>query len=125
MRFLVPVTMAGVLLLPMAAACADDAPPDPNEVVVTAPLARTREDVIAGISVIAGTDLARDLRSTVADTLAHLPGVTSSSFGPSASRPILRGFQGARIRVLSDGVGSFDVSSTSVDHAVIINPLLA
>jgi iron complex outermembrane receptor protein len=117
--------LAGALLVPTGAAWADDAPPDPQEVVVTAPLARTREDVIAGVSVISGTDLARDLKPTVADTLSHLPGVTSSSFGPSASRPILRGFQGARIRVLSDGVGSFDVSSTSVDHAVIINPLLA
>lgn len=119
-------TIAGALLLfPSTAALADDAPPNANEVIVTAPLARTREDVIAGVSVISGTDLARDLRPTIADTLAHLPGVTSSSFGPSASRPILRGFQGPRIRVLSDGVGSFDVSSTSVDHAVIINPLLA
>jgi iron complex outermembrane receptor protein len=125
MKFVVAGTMMGAMLLPMAAARADDAPPNPNEVVVTAPLARTREDVIAGVSVISGTDLARDLKPTIADTLAHLPGVTSSSFGPSASRPILRGFQGARIRVLSDGVGSFDVSSTSVDHAVIINPLLA
>jgi len=116
--------MTAAIVLPFAAAQAD-APPDPGEVIVTAPLARTREDVIAGTSVIAGTDLARDLKPTVADTLQHLPGVSATSFGPSASRPILRGFQGARIRVLTDGVGSFDVSSTSVDHAVIINPLLA
>ena len=124
MRHVVAGGLVSALLIPAACAWAD-APPNPNEVVVTAPLARTREDVIAGISVIAGTDLARDLRPTIADTLSHLPGVTSSSFGPSASRPILRGLQGARVRVLSDGIGSFDVSSTSVDHAVIINPLLA
>jgi iron complex outermembrane recepter protein len=102
-----------------------DAPPAPNEVVVTAPLARTREDVIAGISVIGGLDLARDRRSTIADSLLHVPGVSATSFGPSASRPVLRGQQGARIRVLTDGIGSFDVSATSVDHAVAINPLLA
>ena len=116
--------LAGVVLVPAGAAWAD-APPNPNEIVVTAPLARSREDVIAGVSVITGDDLARVLKPTVADTLAHLPGVTSSAFGPSASRPILRGFQGPRVRVLTDGVGSFDVSATSVDHAVIINPLLA
>jgi iron complex outermembrane receptor protein len=124
MRKLMAATMTAVLILPLAEARADT-PPDINEIIVTAPLARTREDVIAGTSVISGTDLARNLRPTIADTLTHLPGVSSSSFGPSASRPILRGFQGARVRVLSDGVGSFDVSSTSVDHAVIINPLLA
>src|SRR3546814_14621408 len=42
-----------------------------------------------------------------------------------SSRPILRGFQGERVRVLTDGIGAFDVSNTSVDHAVAINPLLA
>lgn len=124
MRKRMAVTMTAVLVLPLTEAQADGMP-NPNEIIVTAPLARTREDVIAGTSVIGGTDLARDLKPTIADTLIHLPGVSSSSFGPSASRPILRGFQGARVRVLSDGVGSFDVSSTSVDHAVIINPLLA
>jgi iron complex outermembrane recepter protein len=122
-RFALTLPLAGGMLL--AAPAFADAPPLPNEVVVTAPLARTREDVIAGISVIGGVDLARDRRPTIADTLTHVPGVSASSFGPSASRPILRGQQGARVRVLTDGVGSFDVSNTSVDHAVIINPLLA
>ena len=37
--------------------------------------------------------------------------------------PVLRGFQGERVRVLTDGIGSLDVSNTSVDHAVAINPL--
>ncbi|WP_420141808.1 TonB-dependent receptor [Sphingomonas sp.] len=123
LRFAMALPLAGgAVIAPPALA---DAPPAPNEVVVTAPLARTREDVIAGISVVGGIDLARDRRATVADTLAHVPGVSSTSFGPNASRPILRGQQGARVRVLTDGVGSFDVSTTSVDHAVIINPLLA
>ena len=38
---------------------------------------------------------------------------------------MLRGFQGERVRVLTDGIGSLDVSSTSADHAVAINPLTA
>ncbi len=45
--------------------------------------------------------------------------------GPNASRPVLRGLQGERVRVMTDGIGSIDVSNTSVDHAVAINPLLA
>jgi iron complex outermembrane receptor protein len=117
-------SLTAVLLTPAVSAAGGE-PTNPSEIIVTAPLARTREDVIAGTSVISGLDLARNLRPTIADTLTHLPGVSASSFGPNASRPILRGFQGARIRVLTDGVGSFDVSSTSVDHAVVINPLLA
>ena len=38
---------------------------------------------------------------------------------------MLRGFQGERVRALKDGIGSIDVSNTSVDHAVVINPLTA
>ncbi len=38
---------------------------------------------------------------------------------------MLRGLQGERVRVLSDGIGSIDVSNTSVDHATVVNPLLA
>jgi iron complex outermembrane receptor protein len=118
--------LAGVTMLGAAPALADDAaPPSAADIVITAPLSRSREDVIAGVSVLSGTELAQNLKPTIAETLARTPGVSASSFGPSASRPILRGFQGDRVRVLTDGVGSFDASSASVDHAVVINPLLA
>src|SRR5205085_3449168 len=40
-------------------------------------------------------------------------------------RPILRGLSGERVRVLSDGIGSLDLSSSDPDHAVAINPLTA
>ena len=51
--------------------------------------------------------------------------MSATSFGPNASRPILRGLAGERVRVLTDGIGAFDVSNTSADHAVAIDPLLA
>lgn len=99
---------------------------DPKpEIVVTAPFERSRADLLSGISVLAGTALIRDVKPTIGDTLARQPGVSATSFGPNASRPVLRGFQGERVRVLTDGIGSFDVSNTSVDHAVVINPLTA
>lgn len=97
----------------------------PDDIIVTAPVERNEADVLQGTSVLKGADLTRELRPTIGDTLARQPGVSSTSFGPSASRPVLRGFQGDRIRVLTDGIGSIDVSNTSVDHAVIIDPLLA
>jgi iron complex outermembrane recepter protein len=95
------------------------------EIVVTGLLARNRSDLLAGTSVISGEDLERELKPTIGETLSHQAGVSATSFGPNASRPVLRGFQGERVRVLSDGIGSFDVSNTSVDHAVVINPLTA
>lgn len=96
-----------------------------TDIIITAPFARDRADLLSGVSVLEGAALARETRSTIGDTLSRQAGVSSTSFGPNASRPILRGFQGERIRVLTDGIGSFDVANTSVDHAVVINPLLA
>ena len=98
---------------------------DSRDIIITAPITHRETDVLQGTSVLTGEQLTRDLRPTIGDTLQHLPGVSATSFGPNASRPILRGFQGERIRVLTDGIGSIDVSNTSVDHAVIIDPLLA
>ncbi len=99
---------------------------DPSEeIIVTAPFQRNRLDVLSGTSVLTGVELTRDLKPTIGETLERQPGVSATSFGPNASRPILRGFQGERVRVLTDGIGSFDVSNTSVDHAVVINPLTA
>ena len=96
-----------------------------QEIVITGIIQRSEKDVLSGTSVVSGQELTRDLKPTLGETLARQPGVSATSFGPSASRPILRGFQGDRIRVLTDGIGSVDVSNTSVDHAVIIDPLLA
>lgn len=96
-----------------------------GDIVVTGVFLRSQQDILSGTSVLSGVDLVRDLKPTIGDTLTSQPGVSATSFGPNASRPILRGFQGERVRVLTDGIGSFDVSNTSVDHAVVINPLTA
>jgi iron complex outermembrane receptor protein len=95
-----------------------------DEIVVTGQLVREL-DILAGTSVLEDEQLQRELRPQLGETLARLPGVSATSFSPGASRPVLRGFQGERIRVLTDGIGSIDVSNTSADHAVTIDPLTA
>jgi iron complex outermembrane receptor protein len=95
-----------------------------NDIVVTAPFVRNL-NVLAGTQVLTGEDLIREIRPQLGDTLARLPGVSATSFSPGASRPVLRGFQGERVRVLVDGIGSIDVSNTSADHAVTVDPLTA
>ncbi len=82
-------------------------------------------DILAGKSVITGEELQRDVRVQIGDSLTRLPGVSATSFSPGSSRPVLRGLQGERVRVLTDGIGSIDVSNTSADHAVTIDPLTA
>ena len=129
MRIQLPM-FAALLAATAAPVLADDADSDLHngmsaEIIVTAPYARDRATTLSGVTVLQGTELTRELRGTIGDTLSRQAGVSSTSFGPNASRPILRGFQGERVRVLNDGIGSFDVSNTSVDHAVVINPQLA
>ncbi len=129
--FLIGVSLVSLLAMPAAYAQtatqgSDTAPaPRSNDIIVTGVLQQSERDVLQGTSVLSGEALSRALRPTIGETLARLPGVSATSFGPTASRPILRGFQGERIRVLTDGIGSIDVSNTSVDHAVVIDPLLA
>ena len=80
-------------------------------------------DVLAGTSVLTGDELQRNQSGQIGEVLAKLPGVTASGFSPAASRPILRGFSGERVRMLIDGLGIIDASNTSDDHAVAIDPL--
>ena len=96
-----------------------------RDIVVTGVLPRSRQDMLSGVAVLEGDELTQKLRPSIGETLARTPGVSATSFGPSASRPVLRGLQGERVRVLTDGIGSIDVSNTSVDHATVVNPLLA
>lgn len=97
---------------------------DDDMIIVTAPYV-DQLDLLAGTSALSGDELAEDLRGQIGDSLTSLPGVSSTSFSPGSSRPVLRGFQGPRVRVLTDGIGSLDASNTSVDHAVTIDPLTA
>ena len=81
-------------------------------------------DVLAGTSVLEIRDIQRDAVSgQIGDLLTKIPGVSATSFAPGSSRPVLRGQQGERVRVLVDGVGTADVSNTSVDHATTIEPI--
>lgn len=93
-----------------------------KEIVVTAPYLE-RLDILAGTSAISGEILAEKTRAQLGDILTSLPGVSATSFSPGASRPVLRGYQGNRVAVLTDGIGNIDASNTSADHAVTIDTL--
>ncbi len=95
-----------------------------GEIVVTVE-GLTQLDVLAGTNVVEGIELQRNLDGQLGEVLASLPGVSATSFSPGASRPVIRGFSGERVKVLIDGLGSLDVSNTSDDHAVSIDPLTA
>ncbi|MBO9519832.1 MAG: TonB-dependent receptor [Porphyrobacter sp.] len=127
---------AGSSLALSAPALAQDAPAEPapastsaddfhEDVIVVTAGGLDRLDMLAGTSVMDGVDLQRNLSGQIGEVLTKIPGVSASSFSPGASRPVLRGFQGDRVRVLVDGIGAIDASNTSADHAVTIDPLTA
>lgn len=61
---------------------------------------------------------------TVGDLLGREPGISSSYFGPNSGRPVLRGLDGDRARLLQSGLSTMDASTISPDHAVAIDPLV-
>ena len=99
---------------------------DLDEIVVSAnPFGRTLGQTITGVSLLDGQELQERLESSIGETLRTQPGISTTAFGAGASRPIIRGLGGFRVRVLEDGIGTLDVGSTSPDHAVPVEPALA
>lgn len=80
-------------------------------------------DVVAPVSTLQGVNLLLKRASTLGETLESLPGVSQTWFGPNSSRPVIRGLDGDRIKVLNNLGSSFDASSVSVDHNPAIDPL--
>ena len=93
-----------------------------SEVVITGnPLSKLEST--NNVSSLSGLALTQQGQSTLGETLNNLPGVSSTYFGPNASRPIVRGLDGDRIRILSNSGAGLDVSALSYDHAVPMDVL--
>jgi iron complex outermembrane receptor protein len=88
------------------------------------PLGVGSDEMVVPISILNGRELSLRRESTLAETLNSVPGVSNSSFGPSVGRPMIRGMDSDRIRILQNGVNSIDASNLSFDHAVAIDPLI-
>ena len=132
------VSTVSILLLSTvgaySAACAEDQakelalnPPQAlDEIIVSStPLDRTLFESAEQVTVLSGRELQTKAQGSLGATLSGELGIASSGFGPGATRPIIRGLGGDRIRVLENGIGTQDVSNTSPDHAVTVDPLLA
>lgn len=137
-------TVVGALLLVagLAAAAAGEGPPETDgesaaqpapdtrhrehieEIVVTAPLQRTTNELAKPVAVMTEEEIRQRAAPQLGEVLGELPGVSQSYFGPGSSRPVIRGLAGDNIRVLQNGLGLLDASSISPDHAVGVEPLL-
>ncbi|MBE7525815.1 TonB-dependent receptor plug domain-containing protein [candidate division WWE3 bacterium] len=95
-------------------------------VVIAAPAASSSESIgFKADAVVQGDRLRRNRAANLGDTLSHELGVSSSSFGPGAGRPIIRGQDGPRVQILENGIGTGDLSVISPDHAVATETLSA
>jgi len=108
-----------------SARAASDPDSVPTVVVSASALGVVDDDMITPVTSLGGGELVRARESTLGETLATLPGITSSHFGAGASRPVIRGMDGPRVKILSDGAEIQDASTISPDHAVAFEPVLA
>lgn len=81
-------------------------------------------DMAAPVTVMEGATWALQRSATLGASLEGEPGIHATHFGAGASRPIVRGMEGPRVGVLSNGSPLHDASTLSPDHAVAIEPLL-
>ncbi|HLW56552.1 MAG TPA: TonB-dependent receptor plug domain-containing protein, partial [Bacteriovoracaceae bacterium] len=84
---------------------------------------QTLVDFIPSVTTLRGRELQKRRESSIGDTLQTEAGITSSSFGPSAGRPMIRGLDGDRIRILQNSLGTLDASTQSLDHAIPVDTL--
>lgn len=97
-----------------------------DEVIVeAAALPRTVEQLAQPTQVLRGQELEKKISSSLGETLSLEPGVSSTFFGPAASRPVIRGQGGERVRMLSNGLDMIDASALSEDHQVSVDGILA
>jgi iron complex outermembrane receptor protein len=93
-----------------------------EDVVVSAGVSpQSITDTAQSIAVLDERQLIEKLAPTLGETLAQEPGIEQTQFAPGASRPVVRGLGGDRIRILQDGIGAGDASNVSPDHAVSVN----
>ena len=96
----------------------------PTTAVTGNPLGVGSDQMVVPISILNGRELSLKRENTLAETLNSIPGVSNSSFGPSLGRPMIRGMDSDRVKILQNGVNNLDASNLSFDHGVSIDPLI-
>lgn len=115
-----------VTLLASAAQAADDAAPNVSEVVVTAsPIAGDPDRFATIVNQISRDEVLSKGGASLADALRTVPGVAGTGFAAGASRPVIRGMDAQRVKLVENGLSSSDVSDVGPDHGVPIDPLAA
>ncbi len=120
-----PIAWAITALLAHTAWADDASKIDLQNIPVTGnPLGVASDELVVPVSVLNGKELNLRRAATLGETLNGLPGVSATSFGPNSSRPVIRGLDAERVRIMQNSIGVLDASSLSFDHAVGVDPLI-
>jgi iron complex outermembrane recepter protein len=72
---------------------------------------------------VTGAQLRKNLGATLSETLSSQPGFEQRTMGAAPARPVIRGLGDERVLILQDGERTGDVSGSSPDHSVTVDPL--
>ncbi|GAB3466373.1 TonB-dependent receptor [Massilia terrae] len=121
MKYKQRTALAGAILLAFGAPAFAGTPDgDIQKVVITGSAIKGSESdqILNPAKVLSGDELLDKVGSSLGETLSNELGVSASAFGAGASRPIIRGMEGSRVKMLENGMATSDVSGLSNDHAV-------
>ena len=80
-------------------------------------------DAIASVSSVDSNKIVERAAVGIGEVLDGQSGVNKRSFGPGNSRPVIRGFDGDRVLVSTDGVREGSLASQSGDHSEPVDTL--
>lgn len=83
----------------------------------------TTFESIASVDTMDSSQITQRAAVGLGDVLSNEEGVAKRSAGPGSSRPVIRGFDGDRVKVASDGVGVGSLASQSGDHSEPVDTL--
>ena len=97
-----------------------------DEVVISSgPVEMTLSDAVRPADALSFQDLVDASAASLGESVKGKVGITSTYFGPGASRPVIRGVGGNRVSILQQSLTVADASDVSPDHAPAVEALLA
>jgi len=123
-RLFASSALASVFLLGPALAQTRQSLPVESVVVTASPFAEPSDEYASIVNVVTRDDILAQGGANLADSLRDVPGMAATGFASGASRPVIRGMDATRVKVLENGLSSSDVSDIGPDHSVPIDPMV-
>jgi iron complex outermembrane recepter protein len=118
-----PIALACAQLIALSAfssAAQAQQPPVLESIVITGQ--QSPDALVKPFSLIDQDTLNSKGASSIGEALRYEQGMDTTGFGPNASRPIVRGQDSDRIKILRNSASTVDVSALSFDHGVPVDP---